>query len=183
MDQPGLNQTECLALANTRGSCSNYCPAPCSKASCESPGCNDAVFAGGACVTGWVGVGANFQFCVSGGIGVPGVGCVFNAGNSPRYANITHTRPYAFHRGNITLACIQFGVNPPVYIVPGPALTNQTLCESYVGCVNESEALAVVTPKSAAQCLTCGGAVQKAFKYGVGVWTPLKPTWIPLQVR
>ena len=91
MDQPGLNQTDCLALANTRGSCSNYCPAPCSKASCENPGCNDAVFAGGACVTGWVGVGANFQFCVSNGIGVPGVGCVFNAGNSPRYAKITHT--------------------------------------------------------------------------------------------
>ncbi|MBL8965318.1 MAG: hypothetical protein JNK70_14840, partial [Phycisphaerae bacterium] len=66
--------------------------------------------------------------------------------------------------------------------MPGPALGNQSRCESYVGSVNESEALAVVTPKSAALCTTCGGAVKQAFRHAVGVWTPLKPTWIPLQV-
>lgn len=126
-------------------------------------GCNDTLFNGGACVSGYVGRGANYVFCVSGGNPVPGLGCVFNSQNS----------------ANIAGSCAAFGVYKPAYIVSGPS-ANASQCGSYSYCA-ETGALAITTPKNASYCTQCGGTVVHAFQWAPGVWTPRTPQWKPLQ--
>lgn len=173
--QPGLNQTECDAIAPVQlGSCDVYCPG-CNQTQCEAAvGCRDrglfdTPYGDSTCLTDFFLYGSTIYACSFGALADSSLGCVFND-------------IYTFATGDVWSGVYSCNM------IAAPTITDQTVCESLGRCQETGFSNTTTTPKSKEDCLRCGGTWVQAFTWGNGVYTPppaavttVPVAWVPRQ--
>lgn len=170
--RPGLNQTQCAALAAaTTGRCSVYCPG-CTPAECEATvGCADGglfdtTTGGPTCITDFINYGTSVRSC-QGYDPVTELGCAFNEDILASSVDL------------VLSVCNTYAGR----LVAAPTPQGRAECESFGRCREANFDPAVTTPKSRDVCTACGGTFLPAFAWTNGTWIPANlpdPIFIPL---